>query len=28
LRARGLGLGSVLHGGLESGHGVSEDLGL
>jgi hypothetical protein len=24
LRARGLGLGSVLHGGLESGHGVSE----
>jgi hypothetical protein len=24
LRARGLGLSSVLHGGLESGHGVSE----
>jgi hypothetical protein len=24
LRARGLGLGSVLHGGLEPGHGVSE----
>jgi hypothetical protein len=24
LRARGLGLGSVLHGGLEPGHGVIE----